>query len=96
MSSPFDLLELPATASLTQIKAAYRLKAAEPGVHPDLGGDTDTFAKLKDAYDRACVIALNAPCVVCGGKGSIGSGMNSFVKTFMRCAVCRGSGKRER
>lgn len=92
--SPFDLLDLPETASLTQIKAAYRLKVADPGVHPDLGGDTDAFMSLKNAYERAVAIAINAPCVACGGSGSVGSGATSFVKTFMRCAACGGTGKR--
>ena len=95
IGSPFELLGLDDQATLTQIKAAFRLKAAEPGVHPDFGGDTDTFMSLKNAYERALVIATNAPCSACEGKGSVGLGWSSFAKTLMRCSACGGSGKRE-
>jgi DnaJ-class molecular chaperone len=92
--SPFEILGLPDTASPTQVRAAYRLKVATPGVHPDLGGSSEAFEALRSAYQRALHIAENAPCPDCRGTGKVGTGESSFVKTLMRCMTCRGSGKR--
>lgn len=89
----FELLGLPDDATLTQVRAAYRLKAAEH--HPDIGGDAAEFVRLREAYETAYQIAENAPCEFCEGKGRIGTGQNSFAKLVMRCAACRGTGKRE-
>jgi DnaJ-class molecular chaperone len=88
------VLGLPDSATPTQVRAAWRLKAARPGVHPDHDGVVEVFQRLKDAYQRALHIAENAPCDTCRGTGKVGSGNTSFVKTLMLCTACGGSGKR--
>lgn len=92
--SPFSALGLPDDATTTQVRAAYRLRVAEPGVHPDLGGSSEAFEALREAYQRALHLATNAPCPDCRGTGKVGTGETSFVKTLMRCMACKGSGKR--
>ncbi|WP_459190963.1 J domain-containing protein [Halosimplex sp. J119] len=47
----FDELGVPATASLDEVKAAYRQKVKE--VHPDQGGDEDEFKRVREAYTTA-------------------------------------------
>ena len=44
-----SILGLPETSTLEDLKRAYRLKAKE--THPDKGGDSAAFIKVKDAYD---------------------------------------------
>jgi hypothetical protein len=46
--SSYAILELPADATLDQVKAAYRRLA--PQVHPDLGGSHELFRQLREAY----------------------------------------------
>jgi hypothetical protein len=46
---PHALLGVPKTASLEEVKAAFRKKALEH--HPDHGGAADAFIALKRAYD---------------------------------------------
>ena len=92
MPSPFEALSLPDNATPTQVRAAWRLKAAR--VHPDRGGDVAAFEALRAEYERALRIAENAPCETCRGTGRVGMGNSGFVKTLMRCTSCRGTGKR--
>ena len=47
-SPPYEILELPADATLDQVKAAYRRLA--PQVHPDLGGSQERFRHVRGAY----------------------------------------------
>ena len=47
-SSSYEVLELPADATLDQVKAAYRRLA--PRVHPDHGGSLELFRQLLEAY----------------------------------------------
>jgi hypothetical protein len=49
--SIWSLLGVAQTASLTEIKAAYRKRALE--LHPDRGGDPETFRRLLAAYAEA-------------------------------------------
>lgn len=93
-ASPFLDLGLTDDVTPTQVRAAWRLQAATPGVHPDLGGSSEAFEALRSAYQRALHIAENAPCLDCRGTGKVGTGETSFVKTLMRCMTCNGSGKR--
>ncbi|WP_436925148.1 J domain-containing protein [Halosimplex amylolyticum] len=47
----FAELGVPASASLDEVKAAYRRKVKE--VHPDQGGDEDEFKRVREAYTTA-------------------------------------------
>jgi len=93
-NSPFSLLGLSDDATVTMVRAAWRLKVAA-GAHPDHGGSLERFTALSDAYHKALKIAENAPCPECRGEGKIGTGHTSFVKTLLRCTACGGSGKRD-
>ena len=48
MSDLYQLLDLPADASVEDVKRAYRRKAREH--HPDTGGDEETFKAVTHAY----------------------------------------------
>jgi hypothetical protein len=50
----YDTLELPETASLIQIKKAYRKLALKN--HPDRGGDLDAFKAVTEAYEVLCSV----------------------------------------
>jgi curved DNA-binding protein CbpA len=45
----YEILGIESTATLEDIKRAYRSKARS--VHPDVGGDAESFKAVKDAYD---------------------------------------------
>lgn len=45
----YELLGIEVTATVTQIKAAYRKKAKEH--HPDHGGDPEVFKSIQQAYE---------------------------------------------
>ncbi len=47
----FAELGVPASASLDEVKTAYRRKVKE--VHPDQGGDEDEFKRVREAYTTA-------------------------------------------
>lgn len=47
----FEILGLPAGATATDVRAAYRRKVKE--VHPDQGGDEEEFTRLREAYTTA-------------------------------------------
>ena len=49
--SIWQVLGLTATASLDEIKAAYRKRALE--THPDRGGDAEDFRRVHGAYEKA-------------------------------------------
>ena len=49
-SSPYELLGVPADASIDQIREAYKKMAKL--YHPDAGGSADAFIAIKDAYDK--------------------------------------------
>lgn len=46
---PYDLLGVPASATMEEVKAAFRKKALEH--HPDHGGSAAAFMAMKRAYD---------------------------------------------
>lgn len=50
-ASAFAALGLPTTASEADVRAAYRDRVKE--VHPDHGGDFESFRKLREAYTVA-------------------------------------------
>ena len=47
----FSVLGLPSGASESEVTAAYREKVKE--VHPDHGGDTEEFRRVREAYTTA-------------------------------------------
>ena len=47
----FERLGLPPTAGTDEVKAAYRRRVKN--VHPDHGGDSESFKRLQDAYAMA-------------------------------------------
>ncbi len=49
MTCPYDVLGLTREASSATIRAAYRLLSKTH--HPDVGGDAETFSKIKMAHD---------------------------------------------
>lgn len=49
--SIWELLGVTKDATMTELKAAYRKRAVE--LHPDRGGDAETFRKLLAAYEEA-------------------------------------------
>ena len=75
MSSLYDILELPRTATSSDIRRAYKRLAKQ--YHPDrLGGDPQQFQRLYYAYsvlmdkdqrrdyDHVTAASPNTPCVV--------------------------------
>ena len=48
-ASHYDVLSLPASASASQIRRAYRQRAKES--HPDKGGSDEQFQRLQAAYE---------------------------------------------
>jgi hypothetical protein len=49
VTDPYDILGVARDAGEEQIKVAYRKRAK--AVHPDSGGDTETFSQLQKAYE---------------------------------------------
>jgi len=49
MKTPWEILEIPQSATPEEIKAAYRKLAKDN--HPDVGGDHDKFLEIKQAYE---------------------------------------------
>ena len=49
MIDPYDIIGVARDANTASIKAAYRRRAKS--AHPDSGGDAETFARLKAAYE---------------------------------------------
>jgi len=51
VTAAFTELGVPSTASLDEVKRAYRRKVKD--VHPDQGGDEDEFKRVREAYTTA-------------------------------------------
>jgi len=51
VGAAFDRLGVPPTADADEVKAAYRRQVKD--VHPDHGGDSESFKRLQDAYATA-------------------------------------------
>src|SRR6478735_12036141 len=50
-SSIWQILGLTSSATVSEIKRAYKVRALE--THPDRGGSTEDFRKVQNAYERA-------------------------------------------
>jgi hypothetical protein len=51
----FEAMDLPADATIAQIKSAYRRLSR--ATHPDVGGNNDDFVQLRQNYEEALKIA---------------------------------------
>lgn len=51
IADAFDALDLPVSATLAEVKGAYREEVKR--VHPDQGGDPEAFQRLREAYTVA-------------------------------------------
>jgi DnaJ-class molecular chaperone len=91
MNLAFDQLNLPITATPTEIKDRWRDLASIH--HPDRGGDTETFVSLKEAKDIALEYAARPQkCPDCHGAGKIRV-QQGFAVMSMRCKTCKGERK---
>ena len=59
VSDPFEVLGLPATATLDEVRAARRRLAR--AVHPDVGGDERRMREINQAFDQAVRRLLGRP-----------------------------------
>lgn len=85
--SSFEILELPDTASKSEVKEAWRKLANTH--HPDKGGDVEDFHKLRAAYEEALVAAPDDKfCINCGGVGY--TFVNHGIQVLkMPCQICK-------
>lgn len=86
MTSPFTLLGLEPTATVDEVKRAWREMART--LHPDTGGDPDVFHATHEAYTEALDIAEHRKCVSCGGKGTVEHRVGVHALT-MPCPTCK-------
>lgn len=85
--SVFAALGLSDSASLEEVKLAYRTKAMQ-GLHPDQGGDPDEFAALNANYNAAVQEVLARKCPTCHGTGKVQHSVG-FSSVDMPCPTCR-------
>jgi DnaJ-class molecular chaperone len=86
----FEILGLSETATLTEVKVAWRQLAMVH--HPDKGGDATEFSRLRKAYDQALAEA-SAPkfCDVCRGTGKVKQ-ISGWSSIDLVCSACQGAG----
>ena len=89
----FRLLGLPMSASPTEVRAAFRLRAAT--AHHGTGQPTPEVVALRQARDLALTHALATPCPTCGGSGQV-TYVDGFTVLRMPCGPCAGDGRRWR
>lgn len=76
--------------SVDDVKQAWRRLAAQH--HPDRGGDANTFARLRQAYEEA-LSAADQPrsCPDCQGLGRV-KHIQGWVVIALFCQTCDGRG----
>jgi DnaJ-class molecular chaperone len=101
MITLYAILDLPPSASAQVIKERYRELARTK--HPDLGGDTDEFARITHAgsvltdkirkadYD-AWLRLMCDPCPSCEGRGTREYSISFTRRVARRCDTCKGKG----
>ena len=89
---PFEILGLPDNADIEMVNRRWKELALVH--HPDVGGDSEKFQELREAYVEAREIASDLPCEECNGTGSVKRGTGF---TFMKlpCPSCGGTGERK-
>jgi DnaJ-class molecular chaperone len=91
-STPFEILGLPATATVDEVEHAWKLLASVH--HPDRGGDAAKFIEFREAYQSARELAAEPKmCETCQGKGKVVKSFGfSSMKVF--CGDCGGTGEK--
>jgi DnaJ-class molecular chaperone len=88
--NPFDVLNLPETATVDEIKTRWRELASQH--HPDRGGDPVKFRECRLAYQEALRISTQPKmCDGCGGTGKV-TVARGFNQIKLACNICNGSG----
>lgn len=89
MKDPFAVLGLPDTASFESVKEAYQRQLFK--VHPDYGGNADSFRELRAAYLAASQYASSPkPCTTCEGRGTT-TLIKGFHQAQVICPACKGA-----
>jgi DnaJ-class molecular chaperone len=84
--SVFAALGLSDSASLEEVKLAFRQRAQE--LHPDHGGDPMEFEALQAIYNEAKQEVLSRKCPTCHGTGKVQHSVG-FSSIDMPCPTCR-------
>lgn len=91
----FDILNLPQTASVTEVRQCWRDLAATH--HPDKGGVLGDFLYYKTAYEQALKLAQDLPCPTCEGQGQVpGRKRGQLGVSWSVCPSCNGSKKAQK
>lgn len=90
MSKAFTTLDLPVTATPSEVKARWRVLC---GIHhPDRGGNAVDFTTYRKAYKTAYEEASQPKvCKTCEGAKTV-SVTRGFSSIEVTCAKCGGSG----
>lgn len=105
MANFFQILGITPAATPQDIGAAFKQLSRE--MHPDMGGDTEKYQELTDAYGvlkddsnrRAYIQWLELTqtrCPNCKGLGVQWQQKGFRGGEFSRCPICRGGGFHEK
>ena len=89
----FEALGLTISATAEEVKAAWRSAASR--THPDRGGDSAEFTRLRKAYEDSLAFAEAVKsCESCNGSGKIKQ-VHGWSAISMPCTLCNGSGLKQ-
>lgn len=95
--TPLEILGLPEGATKQEVRDAARPLMSM--AHPDKGGTTDEFNRVRKAFEQALEEAPDdrdpEPCPVCKGTRTVKL-VSGFSIMDIVCSECMGSGVRER
>lgn len=90
--TPFEILGLPATATLDEVEHQWKLLASTH--HPDRGGDAAKFIEFREAYQAARELSVEPqPCGTCRGTGKVSKNYG-FSTMSVFCDECGGVGEK--